>query len=75
MVSKIREFLGQPPSEPPTSFGERLIAYRRGLRLSQQTLARMPEVHKTTVVKWETGRPLRSLRVRIDAIIPELRDA
>jgi transcriptional regulator with XRE-family HTH domain len=71
MVPKIREFLGQPPSPPPTLFGERLTAYRRGLGLSQEALARMLGVHKTTVVRWETGRrhPLRSLQGRIDALI------
>ncbi|MBI4242045.1 MAG: helix-turn-helix domain-containing protein, partial [Candidatus Rokubacteria bacterium] len=38
MVPRIREFLGLQPSGPPTSFAERLTAYRRGLGLSQEAL-------------------------------------
>jgi len=56
MVPRIREFHGQRPPEPPTSFGDRLTAYRRGRGLSQEALAGMLGVHKTTVVRWEMGR-------------------
>jgi len=67
MVPRLREFIGLQPSGPPMSFGERLTAYRRGRGLSQEALGRMIGVHKTTVVRWETGRrhPHRSLRARI----------
>jgi DNA-binding transcriptional regulator YiaG len=75
MVPRLREFIGLRPSEPPTSFAEKLTAYRRGRGLSREALARTLGVHKTTVVRWETGRrhPLRSLQGRIDAVISELR--
>ncbi len=56
MVPRIREFLGLQPSQPPTSFAERLTVCRRGLGLSQEALAQMLGMHKTTVVRWETGR-------------------
>ena len=43
----------------------------------QAKLARILGVHKTTVIRWETERrhPQRSLQVRIEALVPELRDA
>jgi transcriptional regulator with XRE-family HTH domain len=56
MVPRIRAFLGLQPTGPPISFAERLTAYRRGRGLSQEALGRMIGVHKTTVVRWETGR-------------------
>jgi DNA-binding transcriptional regulator YiaG len=56
LVPRIRESIGFQPSQPPASFAGRLTAHRRGLGLSQEALARMLEVHKTTVVRWETGR-------------------
>ncbi len=67
LVPRLYQFLGLQRRQPIDSFGERLTAYRRDLRLSQEELARMLGVHKTTVVRWETGKrhPLRSLRRRI----------
>jgi DNA-binding transcriptional regulator YiaG len=64
IVPRLREFLGLESFKPPMSFAEKLTAYRRGQGLSQEALARMLAVHKTTVVRWETGRrhPLRSMR-------------
>ena len=62
-VPRIKEFLGLQPTHPPTSFAERLTAYRRGMGLSQKTLARMLGVHKTTVVRWETGGGRQARRI------------
>jgi len=71
VAPKLNEFLGLQHPVRTGSFGERLTAYRRKLGLSQEALARMLRVHKTTVVRWETERrhPLRSLQGRIDVLI------
>ena len=76
MVPRIRTFLGLQPSGPPASFAERLTAYRRGLGLSQEALARMIGVHLATVVRWERGRrrPSKRLRAEVEAILHNLND-
>ena len=74
MVPRLREFLGlQPSGPPPTSFAERLTAYRRGLGLSQEALARSLGVHKTTVVRWEVGRrhPSKARLQKIETLLAD----
>jgi transcriptional regulator with XRE-family HTH domain len=76
MMPVVHQFLGMAEvASSEETLGEKLTAYRRGQRLSQEQLARKLGVHKTTVVRWETGRrpPLRYLQRRIDALISDLR--
>ena len=76
MMTRIKEFLGLQISQTPASFAERLTTYRRGLGVSQEALARMIGVHKTTVVRWETGRrhPSKARLQKIGALLTEAAD-
>ena len=57
MMLAVGQFLGNAPTDPsPDTLGMKLMAYRRSLGLSQEQMARALGVHKTTVVRWETGR-------------------
>ena len=58
-------------NETPGSLGQRLIAARRRLGLSQKGLASLLEIDPTTLARWERneGVPSRKLMPRVDAFL------
>ena len=71
MIPGITEFLGFQPSLLPATFAERLTAHRRRMGLSRERLAQILGVHKTTVVRWETGatKPPKPFREKVEAFL------
>jgi transcriptional regulator with XRE-family HTH domain len=75
-IPTIIRFLGYDPDPEPTSLGERMLAARRRLGITQRQLARRLAVDPTSVMRWERqGKtPTRALRERIEAFLrPHLR--
>lgn len=71
-IPKMIGFLGYDPYDTQaTALGERVIAVRRKLGLSQKGLARRLRIDPGTLGRWERseGRPSRALRQRLDALL------
>ena len=64
----IIEFLGFDPNPEPSTFGERLIAYRRRKGLSRKILAATLAVDEGTLWRWENDQRKAENQKHIDAI-------
>jgi transcriptional regulator with XRE-family HTH domain len=64
----IIEFLGFDPNPEPSTFGERLIAYRRRKGLSRKILAATLAVDEGTLWRWEIGRRKPENQKHVDVI-------
>ena len=56
LIPRIHAFLGYAPYKPCYTLPERLKAYRKGLGLSQEKLAKLLGVDESTLAHWEAGR-------------------
>ena len=69
---RIIAFLGYDPYDiPPQALGERIIAARRRLGLSQRGLAALLDVDPGTIARWERGQssPSKNLLRRLNAFL------
>lgn len=64
----IIEFLGFDPNPKPSTFGERLTAYRRCQGLSRKALAACLAVDEATVWRWEMGQKKSENQKHCEAI-------
>ena len=64
----IIEFLGCDPNPEPSTFGERLIAYRRRYGLSRKALAVVLGADDTTLWRWEIDQRKPEGQRHIDVI-------
>ena len=74
-VPRILAFLGYDPYDTqPENLGERIVAARRRLGLTQRELARRLDVDASTLGRWERGegQPSRKLVGRLSALLPSL---
>ena len=74
-ISRIIAFLGYDPCDrPPDTLGQRLMAYRQKIGLSQWKLARQLGVDPTTLGRWERGKGQASpkLRERLVSLLPSV---
>jgi len=74
-VPRIIAFLGYVPQEhAPRTLGERIVATRRLLGLTQKELARRLGVDPSTLGRWERdgGKPPRKLLERLNAFLTSL---
>jgi len=64
-ISRIIAFLGRDPcARPSDTLGQRLIAYRQKMGLSQKKLARQLGIDPATLGRWERGNGLPSPKLR-----------
>ena len=72
LIPKIITFLGYNPYDTRSGgLGERIVARRRAMGLSQKELARRPGVDPSTLARWETerGQPSKQLRESLEEVV------